>query len=955
MEEKKYERHKIQRAMAKKIQKRYENGEYSKERRKELLMQMQSKLDEIFVNGAVTISASDYAAMARRAGSIISPRLSPTLAPARAVPAAEISPQKPESVSIDSVSFPSSGSLLSENSSCTSKHLWEDDAGGDAVESDGSDQPFATNIPLPPPIISETEDFPQVEPVTDKKLKSGPMGENSFAAKYLKKFDVFYLEKGVFVDSSGSSQTTVHVKDGKLWKKGMHGPFKSILPRYFRLKLHLGDMLNPARGELIYYANKGDSHSKGSVVIDHCSVLLTLNDEFEDPSDLPSHVPGELPPNSKWQHRTGKDSWTDYNDEHSKLLTEAYQSGVEMVSLSGDMDGKLTTWTVNLAFMEQRRDNVPSKKSAVRCFNGDLTASPLKRKLIKSSKSRAGSEFGLDATREKKIRGHGKMGGFSITTVENIILHCFTGDEAECHEWQREIQNVLDYLKEYNQACMLMDNAGDSPFADAVKPVMRKGSIMKRNSIMIADDSLMFSRAIEAVLNVERKCLDASSWGMKAEVVLPNRKGLIEIEEKGSSIMFSDTDNLSLRVKSYEPRVFGELRKRDNISHTSFKRSMMKLYNPGEMTGGSSGADFYFTSDDKYICKEIKKREEMDVLLKILHSFAQYCEENPHTLLPPLYGLYEIFYKGRKFRVVVMMNINHTKLKIHKTFDLKGSTVNRESGGGSVLKDTDFTRMKCGLNFGAHREVILKQLEDDTKFLAGHNIMDYSLLVGIHNDPNLEIPVADDEWLRRRCWDKTALEDNWRKFQGGFVSVCRTKVYFLGIIDIFQVYNLQKKLEKRLKTAKIKVTHLGSKADTDISSTNSAHYRQRFNDFMRRAVFPKQKLVIFPTGKSQRDFLLSCLKNRHLLEAHMDANNMHLDPDELVTTKSSGTNNRSQHMTPRIQTSQSARAAPNNAFRKIQNQRRSVRLTNTGKLLQRAASAPSNAPDGRMRRKSMDL
>ena len=37
----------------------------------------------------------------------------------------------------------------------------------------------------------------------------------------------------------------------------------------------------------------------------------------------------------------------------------------------------------------------------------------------------------------------------------------------------------------------------------------------------------------------------------------------------------------------------------------------------------------------------------------------------------------------------------------------------------------------------------------------------------------LQIPAADDEWLRRRCWDKTALEDNWRKFKGGFVSVVR--------------------------------------------------------------------------------------------------------------------------------------------------------------------------------------
>ena len=39
---------------------------------------------------------------------------------------------------------------------------------------------------------------------------------------------------------------------------------------------------------------------------------------------------------------------------------------------------------------------------------------------------------------------------------------------------------------------------------------------------------------------------------------------------------------------------------------------------------------------------------------------------------------------------------------------------------------------------------------------------------------------------------------------------CRTKVYFLGIIDIFQIYNLQKRMEKTLKTARIKVTNLGS-------------------------------------------------------------------------------------------------------------------------------------------------
>ena len=146
------------------------------------MKQIEWKLDELFVNGAVTVSASDFAAMARRAGSI-SPRLSSAPSPPKAASAPEISLQKAKTFSIDS-NLPSSGSLLSENPSCTSLPPWEDDVGGDGFESDGSDQPFATNAPPPTP-ISESGDFPVRKRTQIAKNKIPPC---MLKCHYLRKF-----------------------------------------------------------------------------------------------------------------------------------------------------------------------------------------------------------------------------------------------------------------------------------------------------------------------------------------------------------------------------------------------------------------------------------------------------------------------------------------------------------------------------------------------------------------------------------------------------------------------------------------------------------------------------------------------------------------------------------------------------------------------------------------------
>lgn len=84
-----------------------------------------------------------------------------------------------------------------------------------------------------------------------------------------------------------------------------------------------------------------------------------------------------------------------------------------------------------------------------------------------------------------------------------------------------------------------------------------------------------------------------------------------------------------------------------------------------------------------------------------------------------------------------MRSVFHTEKKIDRVWDLKGSTVGRKSGEGeSVLKDLDILEEGKKLRFRneREREAFMSQLEVDAAFLATMGIMDYSLLLGLHND-----------------------------------------------------------------------------------------------------------------------------------------------------------------------------------------------------------------------------
>lgn len=96
---------------------------------------------------------------------------------------------------------------------------------------------------------------------------------------------------------------------------------------------------------------------------------------------------------------------------------------------------------------------------------------------------------------------------------------------------------------------------------------------------------------------------------------------------------------------------------------------------------------------------------------------------------------------GRKIHFVIMNNLFPPHRDVHETFDLKGSSVGREypeelaaKKPRATLKDLNWIHRHRQIDFGPYkRHLFEEQLHRDVELLQRLNIMDYSLLIGIHD------------------------------------------------------------------------------------------------------------------------------------------------------------------------------------------------------------------------------
>ncbi|KAG7278191.1 hypothetical protein CRUP_002153 [Coryphaenoides rupestris] len=155
---------------------------------------------------------------------------------------------------------------------------------------------------------------------------------------------------------------------------------------------------------------------------------------------------------------------------------------------------------------------------------------------------------------------------------------------------------------------------------------------------------------------------------------------------------------------------------------------------------GASGSVFYVSSDDEFIIKTVQHKEA-EFLQKLLPGYFMNLNQNKRTLLPKFYGLYCIQAGGKNIRLVVMNNLLPCAVRMHLKYDLKGSTYKRRASAkerdkaSPTYKDLDF---KLDLTDGLLLEAdnysaLCKTIQRDCLLLQSFKIMDYSLLVGVHN------------------------------------------------------------------------------------------------------------------------------------------------------------------------------------------------------------------------------
>lgn len=328
------------------------------------------------------------------------------------------------------------------------------------------------------------------------------------------------------------------------------------------------------------------------------------------------------------------------------------------------------------------------------------------------------------------------------------------------------------------------------------------------------------------------------------------------------------------RFKTYAPLAFRYFRelfgiKPDDYLYSICSEPLIELSNPG-----ASGSLFFVTSDDEFIIKTVQHKEA-EFLQKLLPGYYMNLNQNPRTLLPKFYGLYCMQSGGINIRIVVMNNVLPRSMRMHFTYDLKGSTYKRRASrkerekSNPTFKDLDFLQdMHEGLYFDTDTyNALMKTLQRDCRVLESFKIMDYSLLLGIHildhslKEKEEEIPQNVPDAKRpgmQKVLYSTAMESIQGPGKSGDAGLTENPdtmggipakshkgeklLLFMGIIDILQSYRLMKKLEHSWKA-------LVYDGDT-VSVHRPSFYADRFLKFMNSRVFKKiQALKASPSKK----------------------------------------------------------------------------------------------------------
>lgn len=284
----------------------------------------------------------------------------------------------------------------------------------------------------------------------------------------------------------------------------------------------------------------------------------------------------------------------------------------------------------------------------------------------------------------------------------------------------------------------------------------------------------------------------------------------------------------SFQFKEYMPKVFKLLRRLAGIDTETYVNSVASDFNFIDFISRKNCSFSYYSGDGKLFVKAISKKASK-FLRRIMQAYSLFIEQNPHSLLSRFFGLYRVrigdnsSFKvtGRNvFYILVMSSVfsGHPKecLPIHVKYELKGTTIDRfvepslndNESSLPTLRDLNMVDVEDCINIGRLSKLFLDTLSRDALFLRSLNIVNYSLLVGIHSieahasnelDGYLHFgivkPFAQETKSSSFSSDRemTMSPSIFTKAHGGVLSdpmsTSTPCIYYIGLVDFLQEYS----------------------------------------------------------------------------------------------------------------------------------------------------------------------
>lgn len=227
----------------------------------------------------------------------------------------------------------------------------------------------------------------------------------------------------------------------------------------------------------------------------------------------------------------------------------------------------------------------------------------------------------------------------------------------------------------------------------------------------------------------------------------------------------------------FKPNTFGKIRNAlgytSEALKTSFLDQLQVSYNQVKVIQNSSNNSMVMlTSDKKFVIKTISRKERSVFFRFLLEPYAKRILSCPESRLIRILGVFKLV--TSKISFILMENtsgINENGL----IFDLKGSSIDRfvntQNGTkGIILKDENFRKMRVKVQVSLQEKWrIVDTIKEDLKILRDIGIMDYSILL-----------MTSQKFEERNRY-------------------CIGKENSLAIIDLFQVYNSRKAVERWFK------------------------------------------------------------------------------------------------------------------------------------------------------------